>query len=904
MRLTGRFDLETAAALLLRCWLAYKLSGDRAYLHKAGHAAATVSRRNESDMRLLAVGILIDIEAERFDHANEMLDMALGYRNFLKNQEPLYYAVFCCLYAYLELRQHRVRSAGKHMKNLQEFAAEKKEPEFQTLLGIAHLIFGEYDDAHRYLTVSLLNGAKGVFTYYGLYYCYKNGPQSAFLNALPHSERTLLPVLLWASAADIEDILNLYAGHIQAVVAREPDAGERIYAFCQSPVILRALCMGRMFGGDFSREAYDRYRDAERKQLSISGLYPFLLKAAFVNGVERVNHYAMSEFLKTGEIDAELKVYVYHLLLTDPSLSDLLPARREEILRFANHCVENGLTGRMVNSLYYYFWTQCAEMGDSNQNAEKAEEYLKTDFTRFVVEASAETRFIYVTEPEKKGMAVYETVPRDNISEAVVSASDGGFSVVCLSAARRNILNEPVNVRRMVTRAEPALYRHFFRKGGRDFALVGYLANYYLNCVASMVETPGDDIITDVFEAALADKDISKPFKMRIFVALGGLYYHNGQFAKALSCYSAVDENYLDDDYIEQILNVFLQTREWARAAGLIMRKGRRVSDKALFNAIKQLSGPAHAAHHPNLAEAAYGLLTRSWFDHELLAIALSRYHGGQAEWQALSRALAAVNVNEPKLDEIILKNSIWMHQFDEDAEKTFARMAVSDPANPLLKRFTLYCSYEMIVNNARPNYETLTLLEKSYLAEPSNSLLAYALCHVYLRNNLNTFNSDIILQMAVEAQKAQGILLPVFREYRGKRPSMPYIEKNQPFIYRGLPDKNVWLYYRVDDETAFRAVQMRYFSFGLYLAKLPLFYREQLTYYFSEEMPTGSITTRESAVNNDVVYLNEKAEDNGDAFFVINNAIIYEQLFKHNLVEEIITGLVKDVKQVRSGLM
>jgi hypothetical protein len=80
------------------------------------------------------------------------------------------------------------------------------------------------------------------------------------------------------------------------------------------------------------------------------------------------------------------------------------------------------------------------------------------------------------------------------------------------------------------------------------------------------------------------------------------------------------------------------------------------------------------------------------------------------------------------------------------------------------------------------------------------------------------------------------------------------------------------------------------------------VFYNESLTYYFSEEMPTGSITTQESQVKKTTVYLHESPTD--DIFFTLNNAVIYEQMFKYEQVERIITALLKDVRPVRSGLL
>jgi len=93
----------------------------------------------------------------------------------------------------------------------------------------------------------------------------------------------------------------------------------------------------------------------------------------------------------------------------------------------------------------------------------------------------------------------------------------------------------------------------------------------------------------------------------------------------------------------------------------------------------------------------------------------------------------------------------------------------------------------------------------------------------------------------------------------------------------------------------------MEYLRYGLYSTKLPLFYNETITYYYSEEMPTGSIATQESYHKNTAPYLND---NHPDSYFAINNAIIYEQMFKHQLVEDIVDGLVGDLAEVSGTLL
>jgi hypothetical protein len=221
-----------------------------------------------------------------------------------------------------------------------------------------------------------------------------------------------------------------------------------------------------------------------------------------------------------------------------------------------------------------------------------------------------------------------------------------------------------------------------------------------------------------------------------------------------------------------------------------------------------------------------------------------------------------------------------------------------------------------MIINDVVPEYGTLNALEKIYLSHKSEpeggldeyGLLAIGLCGVYFRSGMTTFHSDTIRDAAIglseRLSERQGILFPLFREFRDRYEKRPFIEMNQPFLYKSLPGKDVRLYCRVDGEPIYTAYTMKYVRFGLYLAAVPVFYGEKVDYYFSEEMPAGSITTQEKRHENDALYLCEDSNAGDQMFFTVNNAIIYERMFKYDKVEAIINGLVKDVKNVRSSLM
>jgi hypothetical protein len=254
-------------------------------------------------------------------------------------------------------------------------------------------------------------------------------------------------------------------------------------------------------------------------------------------------------------------------------------------------------------------------------------------------------------------------------------------------------------------------------------------------------------------------------------------------------------------------------------------------------------------------------------------------------------------------LDRRILEGSLWMGMIDDNAQAAFSRLIKESECAHLVLPFVQLCTYHMLVTGFCPSYETLNSLEKIYFAaETSDNILGLALAQAYLKHNLTTLRSDRVVKEALRIQEENSLLLPAFKEHKPSQ--IPFVEKHQPFVYKGLPEKEVYLYYRFTGESSFRVKPMEYLRFGLYLACVPLFYNEEITYYYSEEMPTGSITTREATHKNTTPYLKEDTAENDDAFFVINNAIILEQMFKHEQVEALIAGLVKEEAAVLASLL
>lgn len=892
-RLENRFaaknDIPSATNLALRYWQASQFSQSetdaRTLMQRANHTTLTTHRRNPSHVDMYTLAIFIAIEAGHYDSAYEMLEKAMGHKSYLRSNARYRYAIMCFLYTYLGINQGQTRIVKKYWRALtKHIKTAAPSADYTIMQGLLHLAVGEFERAFDYLREAFRNGSSSIFLYEGLYRYYRTTPNT------PESG-IILAVLIYVAnrRVDISDIALYHQNALFTAISANPEAGEHLYNITGHSPLLHKICAHRISNGDLSPQAYSYYKMAEYKQISVDGLAEFIVHGAFVNKASDVSHYTMARFLETADMEPNIAVYVYHLLITTPNMKDLLQSHHSNIMQLAINCMEADLPGKEANSLYHYFWQKSKASGITDEHTSKSEEILSPNLTMFeiTVDNNSSLRHIYITEPESRGMALYNLQEHD--TSLLVEANSHNLSYSCMGAGQRAITEEKLVVSRMIPGVGAELYQHFFDKGDRRFHLLIYLANHYLK------QDDPPQQATAVFEAALAEKAITKPYRMRILAALGRLYYKASNFTRVLECYDEIDEDALDKDFTKQILSIYMQTNETERAIQLLIKKHSHIPGEILLDAVCTLLGkPVDTSY---LAEAAYQLLIGGFYTNQLLDLVLAHYKASYSEWVALAQNLD--NISCPPLDIRILETALWMAQWDVDGQKAFVRVYNLEDECELLPQFVEFATYELLANSARPEYDTLDILEHWCLDDTTNHLLIWGLANCYLQHNIATYNSDKILALAVDALEKEGVILPVFKESRFIR--APFIEKHQPFLYRGLPGKNYQLHYRIGDAEDFAAVPMQHIKYGLHTAHLPLFYNEEITYYFSEVLATGSIATKAKKIKNTNPFLHD---NHTDQFFAINNAIIYEQMFKHEQVESIIDGLVKDAQEVKSKLL
>ncbi len=877
---------ESAIAVAMRCWLLYKAQGDKAHLYKGYHINRSVFKTNFACFDHYFIDVFLSIEMENFDNAKQLLDLLKGSKNYFKNNEPQRFMLYTFLNGFYNIRLGKIRAFEKQQKTMNDFRDNTHNGLFDMLMAVSAYEYGDYNGAVLLFAKAYAKGERSAMMFAYLLDCFNNAP----VDVSKVDDGMFFGFVRWAlnKKLDISEAVFKFKYAMAAYFNVYPKLVEEVYRLYPHDEVLASICSALMERMDYSSSAFYFYKEAELKQIELPNIYNMLIKSAANNNVENISRYTLDMFFKTGYLEAMLLPFAYHLVITKPKNFELLDAYKDRIIDFAVESLKKGESGRYYNSIYRFYLSEAVTASDKSL-MDLAEKILWEDLFKFrVLIENDSAKYIWVSEPERRDMNKYAITGKSK----VIIASGPSFSCWFLDSDQRSLVETPYTAVRLVENADIELYKRFFGKGMTSPELIVALSKHYMSLEVLPEESIG------VFKLAVARADLSASFKMLISAATGNYYASLGAYSKAVSYYKDVDENKLNDNYIEQMLIAYINANDYKKAVSLIVKKAECISDRNLFYALKQIA--VKNIYDRDIANVAYELVLKSWYDKTLVEIIFSHYRGSQEEWQELSRALSHMSIAEQGLDEIILKNAIVMHQMDKGSQKVFQRMFEMNSKNTLVEEFVAFCVYEIIINNIKPEYETIEIMERMFFGS-GDSFIAYALCHVYARYGITTFKSDEIIKQAVKLCEDDAFIFPVLKHIKDKKFTSAYIEKNQPFIYHGFPDKIIKLYYKTDNEPEFRSKRMRYLRFGLYFAHVTHFYGEKITYYFSEEMETGSIVSKQSVVENSDMKLSEIKDD---SFFVINNALIYERLFKYDMVEGIITEKLREKPRIKSWIL
>ena len=864
-------------AMVIRYWISFFATGTKAFLHRANYELEIAGR--SGDMSLIFLRCLIAAELKNTEYLETSLEKLRPLRAAMKNGEPIMYSrylYFMCLNAILTGKE---RQANKHYRNLEIYCIDTDFDGGSVLLAMLNLHFGETADALQYLE-SEENTDSPFFYVVAL----------SILKRIP-SPKLMLKVLRWSlqNGIDIRAITERdYVFLMQHMSIADAKSLYSAYGFDWT---LQAICRRLIAQNDVCDIAFYYYKEACIRQLDFDGIYEFLIRAAYESGIEDINRYAIVRYLAKNP-SLENLAFIYHILLKNPKEnSEIIELNSFKILQYGHYALENRFSGRYYNSIYVYLIKNSSDSGF----LQIAENIIKDLVFSYE---------IFIENPKIKKLLVKEDFRRqaqiiDIKSEKIrIGMADSKARLVFFDADMRSIISYEPKLVRLVENADIELLQILFERKHFSIELLKALCDHFFE------NTDVDaDFFEKVLEKAAANPHFSQAFSMKITAALGNLYARRHNFKKAVQFYKEVNENLIDEKNIEQILLVYINAQEMDLSIRLITKKHQFISDKNLFHAIKRIVASPQAMYYgKSLSYLAYGRLALGWYDKNLLEYVLEHMEGSLSDWIKLSRSLIAMGVGEPRVDYKILEMAINMRIADAKVTQVFCRMVQNQPDFDIILDFTQYLSYEIMVCGNSFDHSTIMAMESVYLRY-KNELIALALAIVYIEKNMATYHSERIMSDALAYSTHNGIIFPIFKEIKDKNLMSTYIDKNSPFLYHSSRTDKILLHYRIAQSSAegYSVMPMKYLGFGIFFANILHFYNEELEYYFERVQDSGSIAEKPLKTANNTPHL---CENEADAYYAINQALIHEQAFKYDAVEAIISKKLRPQPAIRGNII
>ncbi|MCL2576155.1 MAG: DUF5717 family protein [Defluviitaleaceae bacterium] len=878
-----------AFVMSLSYYMGYIVSDQRDLLHKANFVLQAAEY--QADVGLVFLRCFVAHELDNHDLLEDLLTQLKPLRNAMKIHQPRFYSHYLYFDCLLLLAQQKERAAQKQFRALKEYYQSQNVPEAQLLLANLSLVFDDSNAAFDLLHKAYIRGERGALFYVALL--------RAFSEASPNNTNgeLLLPLILWSlnTGCYIENIIAKNSHLAETMLRRRPKTAQSLYLRYQHDWILHIIATAKMIENDLSQQAFFYYKEADIKQLHFPQLYDFLLRAAHKNGIEDISGYALSQYIKTNTIPDDILPFVYHLVLKGTlggRHDEILSHIKGDIVTFACRCLDEHLYGKYYYSLYKFLLIADVEV--ERKYAATAEEIVKQMlFAHDLTVDDDRVRKIVIQEEFKRQSEPHEL--KDG--RLRINLWSSNVKITCFDENLRNIIPKKPTITRLIETTDLPLLHRFFNSGHHPLELLIYLSNHYL-------QNDQDDLSSDiisVLQITATETGINRAFARMINAALGNYYARRKNFAKAVEYFKDLDEAAINRQYLESMLAAYIAAGDYNQAARLIVRWSDDIADKALFYSLKQMSPHISKLDaKKGMASVAAKLALKGWHDDDLLKIVITHYVAPLMAWIELAKGLTSLGIFDPKLHKKILSVSILSCNSNKSVQAIFVNLAQKEPhQDDVLADFAVYLSYEILTNGFLPEPATVRTMEDIFV-QNGEILLAYALCHIYItRDDLSREKSRKIMDVALATARNNDIIFPIFKEIKDKTVLLTYIEKSSPFVYRGRAENSVDLYYKIGTET--HTQPMKYFAFGLFFCHIPHFYGESIEYYFSETRGSSSIKTTPQTIINNNPHMLEKS---GDLYYTINNALVFEQMFKYDKVEEIVAAGLSKRQGIRAKMM
>lgn len=866
--------------LLNKYFLGFLCFDNEEYLRKAFNVCLEYLNINKSDLDILLAIFFFSIQIKDKSRI-EFLNNAIGkYKKYLKNNDIKKYNFYLFLQALIKKDKESELGVLKYIKLLEGIKAKNYSEEIDLYILYLKL---EIDTLDRTSFANIknvrINNSWRNILYYKLFE--KN---AKFISC---DREDFKRYIKWGiyNGINIEKSISRYEINID-INAREFNFNKRLYKEYNFDFILFKICEAYLNENIHNKYNYFFFKEAINRQLLIPNLNDNYIKACFENNFTDIGLYPIKKFLRNDKIDINILPFIYYIILSDKKYIDLVYHNKENILKYGLFFLERNMKGKYFFSIYKFM---LEFLPDKSIEEKKILNILyKYNFSYTLYIEDENVKYILVKDYLIDGVKEYSVVNK----VCNIQVSSNRFEYYAFYEDRKEIILTDIKISKNIEGTNGKYFYRFYKNGYRDNYVLINIARYYLE--VKNVDEEGLMILEQVINM----KRLSSDFKMRILLLLGNLSFDNKNYKLASAYYKKVGENYISNKNINNILKSYILCREYENCLDIIKKHRTLIEDASLYYAIKTIS--QEPMFYKKLANFAYQLTLNYTIDEILLNIVVKTYRGSLNEFIELRKVLAKNNIYIKEIEEKILYLTVYTHNLNLESELIFIKMYKEDIENENIEYFLNYCIYEAINENYKFSDEFVYILEYIF-NEINHHLIGYALAHIYINQDYNLDAKYSIIERVVSNMEEDSINFKIFENNKDKFIKLTYLYKNKPFIYNASFDSEVFLFYKNMNETEFNRIKMKYFKFGIHIATLPVFYTEDIEYYFVENVNQG-----ENIVSRKYFTTNSKNMifDNEDEYFKINNAYIYTYDGKYNQAHKAIENLISKEYNLKGKLL
>lgn len=869
---------KSAFLLVLRYIEASILLSDKnIYLQKAMNIVVNTEVQDITDTTMKLFKAYIDIELEQYDEADYILKKLKAFKTWYRTENPEQLAVLLFLLTKNEFeRKHFIRAKGNYKSFLQQLYTIKNNNFFRILQTI---LIEKYmpEEANQIFDISYdvyNNGSRSPLLYMKNFYYpiyerekYNN---NNFMTLLNKSVR-------WAiiQGIDNEQVVVTLQNYLKSnlfSIDKCTNTLELIYNKYNNSETLELLCKTYINEIKIDKTALNIYIKAKKELNHIDRLDYIYLMAAYKNDYYDIEPKTIQKIISNVELKDELQAFAYHLILTNDDMKYMQPINHYKILTFGKASFEKKIRNVYYNSIYMFMFEN-----DINNNILKKYIFEQL-FAYEVTIINPNVKYIWVIEEEKQDIQSY--VIKD--STIIITASSSDFKIYALGQRQRNFYNTQtsISVKKILVHNNKSIYKFFWDKKITNIELIITLVKYYINQYILTQEA------VLILQSALEYTAISDNFRHLISVTLGKHFADRQDYDISKGYFSILKATELTPQQFDIAILVFCQVGNIEKAIELY-NSNKNISDRVkLFLCI---SCVRNKIYEKQISYISAELLLKGRSEKELIENILSFYEGSLQDWTDIKKMFEALKIDMTQIDEKILKKALYIHQTNEYIQDIFVNMYKNSEHNDIIFEFIDHIIYMTLIQEKSFKNSLVNCLETEYILNKNKHLpyykyLQYCIASLYIINDIDNYTQEI-LEDAIASMEKDSIMFPIFKKYKDKEGKFPYLEKNIPFIYNMLPDKKVYLNYKLKNEVVWHKKMMKYENFGMYMTILPIFCNEILEYYI-EQTDISSVNEVSQYINKN----NTKIKENVlDEYYNINNAVIYLETLKYEQLESII---------------